>query len=141
MGKNPLLTLWEFIGSSFEQTWIPFIQGCFPSAEFGWNWPSGSGEEEFFYFVNAFIFSLFRNYLPLEKGGALYLNNLESPSPKDALCLVWLKLAQRFWRRRFFNIINVFLLFQSLKEIEVNRQEVTFFSQPLENYSSMNKIS
>ena len=141
MGKNPLLTLWEFIGSSFEQTWIPFIQGCFPGAEFGWNWPSGSGEEDFFYFVNAFIFSLFRNYLPLEKGGALYLNNLESPSPKDALCLVWLKLAQRFWRRRFFNIINVFLLFQSLKEIEVNRQEVTFFSQPLENYSSMNKIS
>ena len=27
--KNPLLTLWEFIGSSFEETWIPFTQGCF----------------------------------------------------------------------------------------------------------------
>ena len=24
-----LLTLWEFIGSSFEQIWIPFTQGCF----------------------------------------------------------------------------------------------------------------
>ena len=31
-------------------------------------------------------FLQFRNYLPLEKGGALYLNKLESPSPKDVLC-------------------------------------------------------
>ena len=40
-------------------------------------------------------FSLFCNYmyLPLEKGGALPLNNLKSPSSKDALCHVWLKLA------------------------------------------------
>ena len=55
----------------------------------GCNWPSSSGEEDFFNFVN--VFSLFRNYLPLEKGGALNLNKLESPSPKDALCQVWLK--------------------------------------------------
>ena len=40
------------------------------------------------------VFSLFRNYLPLEKGGAIHLNELESPSPKDAFCQVWLKLAQ-----------------------------------------------
>ena len=26
--KNPLFTLWELNGSSFEQTWIPFTQGC-----------------------------------------------------------------------------------------------------------------
>ena len=32
-------------------------------------------------------------------------------SPKDALCQVWLKLAQWFWRRRFLNFFNVFLLF------------------------------
>ena len=32
---------------------------------------------------------------------ALLLNKLESPSPKDALCQVWLKLAQWFWRRRW----------------------------------------
>ena len=61
-------------------------------AKFGWNWPTGSEEEDFFNFVN--VFSQFHNYLPLEKGGALYLNKLESPSPKDALCQVWLKLAQ-----------------------------------------------
>ena len=75
-------------------------------AKFGWNWFSGSGEEDFFNSVN--VFSLFRNYLPLEKGRTLYLNKLESPSPKDALCQVWLKLAQWFWRRRFFNFVNVF---------------------------------
>ena len=32
------------------------------------------------------VFLLFRNYLPLEKDGALHLKKLESPSPKDALC-------------------------------------------------------
>ena len=41
------------------------------------------------------------NYLPLEKGGALHLNKLESLSSKDALCQVLLKLAQWFWRRRW----------------------------------------
>ena len=60
-------------------------------AKCGWNLPSAYGEEEFKYFVN--VFSLFRNYLPLENGIALHLNKLESPSPKDALCQVWLKLA------------------------------------------------
>ena len=49
-------------------------------AKFGWNWLSGSGED-FLNFVN--VFSLFRNNLPLRKGGALHLNNLESPLPKD----------------------------------------------------------
>jgi hypothetical protein len=44
-------------------------------------------------------FSLFRYYLPLKKVSPLHLNNLESPSPKDDLCHVWLKLAQWFWRR------------------------------------------
>ena len=28
---------------SFEQNWIPFIQGCFV---LGWNWPSASGKED-----------------------------------------------------------------------------------------------
>ena len=43
-------------------------------------------------FIN--VFSLFHNYLPLEMGRALHLNKLESPSPWDTLCQVWLKLAQ-----------------------------------------------
>ena len=31
-------------GSSFEQTWIPFKRML--CIKFGWNWPTGSGEEE-----------------------------------------------------------------------------------------------
>ena len=62
--------------------------------------------------------SRFRNYLPFEKGGALHLNKLISPSPKDALCQVWLKLAQWFLRRRFFNFVNVFLLFRNYLPLE-----------------------
>ena len=69
-------------------------------AKIVWNWLSGSGEEDFIF--STMYFSLFRNYLPLEKGGALHLNKLESPSPKDALCQVWLKITQWFWRRIFF---------------------------------------
>ena len=85
-------------------------------AKLGWNWPSGSGENDFLNFLN--VFSLFRNYLPLEKGRALHLNKLESPSPKDALCQVWFQLAQWFWRRRFFKFINVFGLFRNYLPLE-----------------------
>ena len=58
-------------------------------ATFSWNWPSGS--EDFLNFVN--VFSLYPNNLPLEEVRALHLNKLESPSPKDSLCQVCLKLA------------------------------------------------
>jgi hypothetical protein len=37
------------------------------------------------------VFLLFRYYLPLENGYPLNLNELDSPSPKDDLCQVWLK--------------------------------------------------
>ena len=84
-------------------------------AKIGWNWLSGS-EKEFFNFVNAF--SLFYNYLPLEKGGALHLNKIESPSLKDALWQVWLKLAQWFWRGTFLHFVNVFSLFRNYLPLE-----------------------
>ena len=67
-------------------------QDCLKLAQLFWR-------RRFLNFVNVFL--LFHNYLPLEKGGALHLNKLESPSPKDTLCQVWLKLAQWFWRRRW----------------------------------------
>ena len=41
----------------------------------------------------------FLDYLPLEGALALDFNNLNSPSPKDVLYQVWLKLAQWFLRR------------------------------------------
>jgi hypothetical protein len=44
-------------------------------------------------------FLLFRYYLPLGKGVVLHLYTSESSLPKDDLCQLWLKLAQRFWRR------------------------------------------
>jgi hypothetical protein len=68
---------------SLYQVWLNFAF---------WFWRRG--------FLKIFsVFLLFRYYLPLEKGYLLPLNKLESPSPKDDLCLVWLNLVQRFWRR------------------------------------------
>ena len=76
-------------------------------------------EKKIFNFVN--VFSLFRNYLPLEDGRALHLNKTESTLPKVALCQVWLKLAQWFLRRRFFNFVNVFSLFRNYLPLEKDR--------------------
>ena len=57
-------------------------------------------------FVN--VFSLFRNYLTLQKGGTLHLNKIEYPLSKNALCKVWLKLAQWFLGRNFFLILTMY---------------------------------
>jgi hypothetical protein len=56
-------------------------------------------------------FSFFRYYLPLARGYPIPVTKLESPSPKDDLCQVWLQLAQWFWRRRFLNDQIPFLHF------------------------------
>ena len=71
----------------------------------GWNWLSGFGEEIFL--ISLMYFRYFCNNLPLEMGWVFYLNKLESPSSKDALWQVWLKMAKWFWRR-FLNFVNVF---------------------------------
>ena len=68
------------------QVWLKLAQ---------WFWRRGF----FFNFVN--IYLLFRNYLPLVKRRVLHLNQLESPSPKEVMCQVWLNLAKWFWRRRW----------------------------------------
>jgi hypothetical protein len=57
------------------------------------------------------VFLLFCYYLPLKRGNPLHLYILESPSLKDDSCQVWLKLAQRFWRKRFLNDTTPFLYF------------------------------
>ena len=41
---------------------------------------------------------------------ALNLKKFEFPLSKNTLCLVWLKLAQRFWRR-FLKVVNFFFNF------------------------------
>ena len=67
-----------------------FTQGCFVTSLVE-NSPKGSGEEDFL--ISSMYIRYFKNYLPLEKGGVLHLNKLESSLPKDALCQFWLKLA------------------------------------------------
>ena len=84
---------------------IPFTQGYFlPSfIEIG---PLVL-EKKILKFVN--LFSQFCNYLPLEKGRALHLYKLESPLPKDALCQVWLILAQWFSEFKFVDEFRYYL--------------------------------
>ena len=53
------------------------------------------------------VISLCGYYLPLEKCMALKFNKLEFSLPKNILCHVWLKLAQRIWRR-FSKVGNYF---------------------------------
>ena len=53
----------------------------------------------FFNFIDEFL--QFFYYLRLKKGVALCLYKLEFPSPKDALCQVWLKSAGWYWGRRW----------------------------------------
>ena len=71
-------------GPSLEQTGILITQGCFvPSlVEIG-QFVMG---KNFFFYISANVFTLFRNYLPLENGVALYFDKLESPLPKR-LCV------------------------------------------------------
>ena len=75
-------------------------------AKLGWNRPSGS-REHFFKIVK--VYSLFRNYFPLEKRGVIQFPLF---SFKDDLCWVLLKFAKWFWRRRFFKFANVFSAFE-----------------------------
>ena len=67
--------------------------------KFGWNWLSGSGKEDFK--TSSMYFGYFVIISPWI---------LNPPSSKDALCQVWSKLAQKFFKR-FLNFINVFSLF------------------------------
>ena len=72
--------------------------------------------------IGPVVLSMYFRYFviisPWKRMGALHLNKLESPSPKDALCQVWLKLAQWFWRRRYLNFVNVFSLFRNYLPLE-----------------------
>ena len=48
----------------------------------------------------------------------LHLNNFQSPPPKDALCQIWLKLAQQFWRRKYINFVDELSLFHDYLPLE-----------------------
>ena len=58
------------------------------------------------YEISSFLFSYFVISL-------LHWNKVEIHLPKDALCYVWLKLAQWFWRKRFSESCQfIFTIFQ-----------------------------
>ena len=61
-------------------------------AKCGWNRPSASAAEDFLFS------SMYFCYFSLSP---LWKRRGEFPSPRDIMCLVWLKLAHRFWRRFF----------------------------------------
>ena len=91
-------------GPSYEQTCIPSIKGCFVLFLVG---PMVLEKKIFEYFQYNFTFSLLS---PLGEERGLSFQ-LESPSPKDALCQILLFCSQWFWRRRFLNIFNRNLIF------------------------------
>jgi hypothetical protein len=83
------------------------------------------------------VFLLFRYYLPLEKGYPLHLNNLKSPTPKEDLCKVWLKLEQWFWRRGFLNDPPHFFIFVIISLFE---EDLALYLNKLESYSPKDNL-
>ena len=83
----------------------------------------------FLNFLN--VFSLFRNYLPLEQGVVLHLNKLESPLPMDALCQVWLRLAKWILRGRFLNCIDQCIF--AISKLSPLEQGVALYLNKLES--------
>ena len=81
-----VISPWKRRGPPFEQTGVPITQGCFvpSSIEIG----PVVLERRILKFRLYNYFSLFRNYLSLEKVVALQLNKFESQLSKDALCQV-----------------------------------------------------
>ena len=97
-------------------------------AKIVWNWISGSED----FLISSMYFCYFLIISPWKRVGPFIWRKLRSPSPKDDLCLVWLKLAQWFWRRRFLNFVNAFSLFLNYVPLEkcgalyLNRLESPF---------------
>ena len=58
-----------------------------------------------------------KTFLLLWEFSVLHLKKLESPSPKDALCQVWLKLAQWFWRRKIFKFRHCIFIISKLSPL------------------------
>ena len=96
-----IISSWKRVGPSFEQSCIPFTQGCFAQ------WIFRTRFLNFIYEHVCYFVIIF----PWKRAWPFIWINLTSiRSPRDALCLVWLKMAQWFWRR-FLNFLDVFSLF------------------------------
>ena len=73
-------------------------------------------EEKYLKFVD--VFSIFRYYLPFEMAVTLHLNKIKSSLSKDALCEVWLKLAQLLWGRFLKFRQCIFSIFRNYLRLE-----------------------
>ena len=69
-----------------------------------------------FNFVN--VFSLFRNYIPFEKGPPFIWTYLSPLHPKDVWAKFGWNLVQWFFRKRFLNFVNVLLLLHNYLPLE-----------------------
>ena len=107
--SSPLVIKW----SLFVKLWFPFTKGyCVPSLV---EIAPIVLEKKLLNFVN--VFSLFPKYLPVEKDWVFHFSKVEFPSPKDAVCQVWLKMTQWFLRR-FINFVSVFSQFRNYLSLE-----------------------
>ena len=126
---SQLSPLWEGDWSFIWTNFIP-LQPRIVCAKFGWNWTRCSGEDfekltiYLYYFPIIFPFRrawpfIWTNFLEKKifkcchftciisqlflfgKGVGLHLNKFESPSPRNNLCHVLLRLAQWLWRRNW----------------------------------------
>ena len=92
-----IISSWKMRGPLFEQTWIPFTQGCIVPrlVEIG----QVVLEKRIFNFIN--VFSLFLNYLPLK----IEWSSLFKPTylPLTQVCFeqVWFKWPSGFWEEEF----------------------------------------
>ena len=87
--QKTLLTLREFIGSSFEETCSP-LHPRMHCAKFVWNWPSGSGEKDFL--ISSMQFRYFVIISTLKKDGPFVLTNLNPLHPRiycTKFCWYW----------------------------------------------------
>ena len=81
-----------------------------PCTKFGCNWlnTSSSGKKDFTNFVDEFL--QFCYFTGKWVWPFIWKKNLKSPSPKDALCQVCLKLAKKFWSREEYDMTVWFLI-------------------------------
>jgi hypothetical protein len=127
---SPLKKIWSFVWTNLNSLHPRVI--C---VKCKWIWPAGSGEEFFFKLFSVFL--LFRYYLPLEKGYPLRFYKFEFPLPKDDVCQVYLKLAQWFWRRKFWNDPTQFLHFCDYLPFE---KDMVLYLNKLEFRSSKDNL-
>ena len=105
-----IISTWKFVGSIIWTNLNP-LHPRMHYLKFGWNYPSCSGEDDYsnssMYFCNFVFIS------PWKRMGPSFEETWNPLHPRYFCAKVWLKLAQWFWRSRFFKFVNVFSLFRN----------------------------